>query len=68
MSKRIVIKVATDGSTQVRTEGFVGRSCRQASEFIERALGSRQSESLTSEYFNTSSTTEANQLHQGEGQ
>ena len=45
MNQRIVINVATDGSTEVRTEGFSGSSCRQASEFLERALGSKQSES-----------------------
>jgi hypothetical protein len=68
LNPRIIIKVAKDGSTEVRTEGFVGNSCRQASELIERALGTRQSESLTSEYFNTTSTNETKQLHQGEGQ
>ena len=54
--------------TEVSTEGFAGSSCQKASQFIERALGSRQSEQLTADYYKTASATEANQLKQGEGQ
>ncbi len=66
--KRIIIKVSTDGSTQVSTEGFIGNSCRQASELMERALGLRQSEQLTADYYKTTSSTESNELRQGEHQ
>ena len=68
MSQRIIIKVATDGSTQVSTEGFAGSSCQQASQFIERALGSRQSEQLTQDYFKTGIEAGNNILEQGQGQ
>ena len=50
MSKTIEIIVKSDGSTSLETKGFTGSECRAASEFIERALGSRASEQLTSEF------------------
>jgi len=46
----IEITVAPDGGTRVATQGFAGASCRQASAFVEQALGQRASEQLTSEF------------------
>ena len=68
MSQRIVIKVAPNGQTEVRTEGFTGSSCQRASQFIERALGSKQTEQLTQDYFKTSIDAANQQLKQGAGQ
>jgi Protein of unknown function (DUF2997) len=51
MSQTIDVIVHPDGTTRVETRGFVGNSCRQASRFLEAALGTRASETLTSEYF-----------------
>jgi len=68
LSQRIVIKIALDGSTEVRTEGFAGGQCRQASQFIERALGSRQSEQLTQDFYKSSIEAATNTLQQGESQ
>jgi hypothetical protein len=48
--KLIEIIVAPDGQTQVATKGFAGAECRQASQFIEQALGNRLSEQLTAEF------------------
>jgi hypothetical protein len=48
--KIIEIIIAPDGQTRVETKGFSGAECRQASEFIEKALGRRTSETLTSEF------------------
>ena len=50
MSKTIEIVVTPTGQTQVQTKGFTGSECRAASEFIEKALGQRTSEQLTSEF------------------
>ena len=36
---KIEIIVSPNGQTKVETKGFVGDSCRQASEFIEKSLG-----------------------------
>ena len=49
--KTITVTVAKDGSTKVETKGFSGSSCQAASEFLEKALGSRQSEKLTAEFY-----------------
>ena len=49
-SQTIEITVKPDGSTSLETKGFAGSGCRAASEFLERALGSRESEQLTSEF------------------
>ena len=68
MSQRIVIKVAPNGETEVRTEGFTGSSCQKASQFIERALGQKQTEQLTQDYFKTSIDSGNQQLNQGAGQ
>ncbi len=46
----IEITVATDGNTTVETKGFSGAACREASQWIERALGNRVSEQLTSDF------------------
>jgi hypothetical protein len=47
---RIEITVSPTGETAMETKGFAGSSCRDASEFLEKALGSRTSEKLTSEF------------------
>ena len=49
--KTITVTVAKDGSTKVETKGFTGSSCQAASEFLEKALGARQSEKLTGEFY-----------------
>ena len=48
--KTIEIIVAPTGQTQVETKGYAGSGCRQASEFLEHALGRRTTEQLTSEF------------------
>ncbi len=45
--KTIEIIVARDGKTTVKTAGFHGSSCREASRFIQQAIGKTQSERLT---------------------
>jgi hypothetical protein len=47
----IEITVAPDGGTRVETRGFAGSTCRQASAFVEQALGQRTTEQLTSEFY-----------------
>ncbi len=61
MSKTIEIVVSPTGQTQVQTKGFVGSQCRQASQFIEQALGQRTSEQLTAEFHQQSSQQLSNQ-------
>ncbi len=53
MSQTIEVVVAPNGETRVETRGFTGASCRTASEFIERALGTSTSERLKPEFYQT---------------
>ena len=57
-SQSIEITVKPDGSTSLETKGFAGNGCRAASEFLERALGSRESEQLTSEFHQSVASTQ----------
>ena len=50
MSKIIEIIVSPKGETTVQTKGFTGGDCREASKFVEQALGQRTGEQLTSEF------------------
>jgi hypothetical protein len=48
--RTIEIIVNAKGETTVMTRGFTGQSCRDASRFIEQALGQRTAETLTAEF------------------
>ena len=48
--KTIEITVGPKGETQVETKGFTGPVCREASRFVEQALGARTAEQLTAEF------------------
>lgn len=52
----IEVIVSPDGRTKVETKGFAGSSCREASRFIEQALGQRTGELLTAEFHQADST------------
>jgi len=58
--KTIEIIVTPKGETTVTTKGFVGSSCRDASKFLESALGQRVGETLTAE-FHQAATVEQTQ-------
>ena len=60
--RTIEIIVAKDGATQVQTKGFIGGSCREASKFIEDALGKRTNERTTPEFYQVEK--EQNQLRE----
>ncbi|MCY2989222.1 MAG: DUF2997 domain-containing protein [Planctomycetota bacterium] len=55
MTRIIEITVSPKGETTVTTKGFTGSSCREASKFIEQALGQRTGERLTAEFHQTQS-------------
>ena len=61
--KTITITVSPEGSVSIKTAGFTGSSCRDATRDLERALGASGREHLLPEYFNQTSTGE--QLRQG---
>ncbi|HEY0983000.1 DUF2997 domain-containing protein [Schlesneria sp.] len=64
MTKTIEIIVAPNGQTRVETKGFVGSDCRQASQFIEQALGQQTDELLKAEFYQTATS----QQHMKESQ
>lgn len=49
--KTIEIIVQPDGKTRIETKGFSGAECKDASRFMEQALGTRQAEHLTSDFY-----------------
>ncbi|MCA9190688.1 MAG: DUF2997 domain-containing protein [Planctomycetales bacterium] len=55
MNQQIIIEISTDGTARVRTEGFHGSSCINASKFIEQSLGAVERSQCTSDYFNCQS-------------
>ena len=65
MSQIIEIIVKSDGQTHIQTKGFAGSSCRQASQFIEQALGQRTGQQLTAELYQQVSQPQTHQLKGG---
>ncbi|WP_417385374.1 DUF2997 domain-containing protein [Gimesia sp.] len=65
MNQTIEITVTPDGQTRVETRGFSGAGCREASRFIEEALGKRTSERTTPEFFQVAD--ERQRLQEGGG-
>ena len=62
-AKKIEITVSPSGATSIKTTGFAGSSCKDATRDLENALGVAGRETLQPEYFNQTSTGE--QLRQG---
>ena len=61
--KKIEITVSPEGATSIKTSGFTGGSCRDATRDLERALGVSGRESLLPDFYGQTSTGE--QLRQG---
>ena len=51
MNKTIEITIGPKGETTVQTKGFSGSECRDASRFIEVALGQKTAEQMTAEFY-----------------
>jgi hypothetical protein len=58
---KIEITVTPNGQTRVETKGFAGAECRDASRFIEKALGQKTSEQLTAEFYQQARHQQSNQ-------
>ncbi len=59
--KTIEITVTAKGETSVQTKGFAGSSCRDASRYIEQALGQRIDEQLTAEFHQAATAGQSQQ-------
>ena len=56
MKKIIRLIVSPTGETRIETKGFSGPECREASKFLEQALGQPTSEQLTAEFYQGQTT------------
>lgn len=63
--KTIEIIVSPTGESRLETRGFQGSECREASRFLEAALGQQTSETLTAD-FHVSEVSQQNQIEQKE--
>ena len=63
-SKTIEIIIAPNGQSKVETKGFTGSECREASRFVELAIGQQTNEILKSEFHQTA--TAQQQVQQGQ--
>jgi hypothetical protein len=61
--KKIEITVSPEGATSIKTSGFTGSLCKDATRDLERAFGVSGTEHLLPEYFQRANTGE--QLRQG---
>jgi hypothetical protein len=61
--KKIEITVSPEGAVSIKTSGFQGGSCKDATRDLERSLGVTGSEQLTPEFLEQAGTHE--QLRQG---
>ena len=62
--KTIEITIQPSGETKVETKGFAGSKCKEASRFLEEALGERNHEELTAEFY--AETREQENLREGQ--
>jgi len=51
MSRVIEVIVSPTGETTVQTKGYSGTDCFQASRFLEDALGDKNTEKFTAEFY-----------------
>jgi hypothetical protein len=51
LNKLIEVIISPTGETKIETRGFTGSTCRQASAYLEQALGAQSSERLTSDFY-----------------
>jgi hypothetical protein len=63
-TKTIEITVSPEGATSIKTSGFTGSSCKDATRELERALGVSGRESLLPEFYGQVSTGQ--QIQQGQ--
>ena len=63
--KTIEIVVDPKGGIKVQTRGFTGSECREASRFVEQALGAKLAETLTPEFYQEQKSDQRLEQSQG---
>ena len=66
MSRRILVRISTQGDIVVEAEGFQGKGCQAATKAIEDALGKPGTRTRKAEYWRQESTSK-NQQRLGGG-
>jgi hypothetical protein len=66
MAEEIIIEIDDEGKLEVKTKGFKGKGCLDASKWIEEHLGRRESIKKTADYY-TEETREKVRLNRGNG-
>jgi hypothetical protein len=61
MNQIIELTISPTGESKLETKGFVGSSCRDASRFLEQALGVAGKEQLTAEFHQQQANQSARQ-------
>lgn len=51
MAGQIIITFNGDGTSNIETVGLKGKSCKDASQFLESVLGKKTNEVLTREFY-----------------
>ena len=62
--KKIEITVSPEGAVSIKTAGFTGSSCKDATRDLEKALGVAGRETLLPEFYSQASTGQ--QVQQGQ--
>ncbi len=62
--KKFEITVSPDGAVNIKTAGFTGSSCKDATRDLEKALGVSGRETLLPEFYSQASTGQ--QVQQGQ--
>ena len=55
--KTIKVYIAKDGAVTIKTKGFVGQACKDATRALEKALGAVDNREYTDEYYTQSTAT-----------
>lgn len=61
MSKTIIVTRKKDGNLEIKTEGFSGEACKDATKTLKERLGVVTSETATDEMYNNNDNTISNE-------
>lgn len=59
--KQIIITISPTGETKLETKGYSGAACKDGSKFLEQSLGTKTGETLTSDYYKTTTGPQVTQ-------
>lgn len=60
--KQVIVTIDETGDTKIETSGFHGRECQQATADLERALGIKTADAVTTEMFQAAPAGQVQEL------